>query len=196
MASWTACASPGACKNELRELVVPSFQDVAMNKSDIQAEIEDESNGIYSVRAYVAADSPDNLDKQVSIGWINLDTNSMKALDVTRDPDHPDELKVDEEKYRKFLSDCIRASSKTVSMCDDHNNRASETAVRILHSESKMTVIGNGRLQFYSAPDLSCKIPGVFARRTCSSRKERSWIYICGLPVGKKGWPRSRLGKK
>ncbi|MDR8921249.1 hypothetical protein FEP54_06042 [Burkholderia multivorans] len=77
-----------------------------MSKSDIQAEIEDESNGIYSVRAYVAADSPDNLDKQVSIGWINLDTNSMKALDVTRDPDHPDELKVGEEKYRKFLSDC------------------------------------------------------------------------------------------
>lgn len=102
MASWTACASPGACKNELRELVVPSFQDVAMNKSDIQAEIEDESNGIYSVRAYVAADSPDNLDKQVSIGWINLDTNSMKALDVTRDPDHPDELKVDEENTENF----------------------------------------------------------------------------------------------
>ncbi|MBR8240640.1 hypothetical protein FEP12_03103 [Burkholderia multivorans] len=190
MASWTACASPGACKNELRELVVPSFQDVAMNKSDIQAEIEDESNGIYSVRLYVAADSPDNLDKQVSIGWVNLDTNSMKVLDVTRDPDHPDELKVDEEKYRKFVSDCIRASSKTVSMCDDLNNRTSETAVRILHSEGKMTVIGSGRLQFYSAPDLSCKIPGVFilpGESVVAEKSDRGFTFVAYRSAKKDG---------
>ncbi|WP_081057788.1 hypothetical protein [Burkholderia vietnamiensis] len=160
--SCGAYASAEVCRNELRELVVPSLEHVAMNKKDIQADIEDVSDGVYSVRLYVAADSPDNLDKQVAIGWVNLDTNSMKALDVTRDPDHPDVLKVNEKKYRKFISDCIRKPSKAASNCEELNKDASQTATAIPHSEGGMVVIGSGRLQFYSAPDYSCKLPGVF----------------------------------
>lgn len=160
--SCGAHASTEICRSELRELVVPPLEHVAMNKKDIQADIEDVSDGVYSVRLYVAADSPDNLDKQVSIGWVNLDTNSMKALDVTRDPEHPDVLKVDEEKYQKFISDCIPKKSKSASNCDDINKHASKPATDIPHSKSGMVVIGNGRLQFYSAPDYSCKMPGVF----------------------------------
>ncbi|MBR8187252.1 hypothetical protein C6Q14_24805 [Burkholderia ambifaria] len=155
-------ASADICRSELRELVVPPLEHVAMNKKDIQADIEDVSDGIYSVRLYVAADSPDNLDKQVSIGWVNLDTNSMKALDVTRDPEHPDVLKVNEAKYRKFISDCIHKPSKAASNCDELNKHASKLAIDIPQSESGMAVIGSGRLQFYSAPDYACKTPGVF----------------------------------
>ncbi|WP_321875977.1 hypothetical protein [Burkholderia cenocepacia] len=155
-------ASADICKSELRELVVPPLEHVAMNKKDIHADIEDVSDGIYSVRLYVAADSPDNLDKQVSIGWVNLDTNSMKALDVTRDPEHPDVLKVNESKYRKFISDCIHKPSKAVSNCDELNKQASKLAIDIPQSQSGMAVIGSGRLQFYSAPDYTCKTPGVF----------------------------------
>ncbi|AWY66117.1 hypothetical protein A8H36_07045 [Burkholderia thailandensis] len=162
MISCGAYASPEICRIKLRELVVPPLEHVAMNKKDIQAEIEDVSNGVYSVRLYVAADSPDNLDKQVSIGWVNLDTNSMKALDVTRDPEHPDMLKVDEAKYREFISNCLSKESKAVSSCDGLNKRASKVATDISHSESEMVVVGSGRLQFYSAPNYSCKIPGVF----------------------------------
>ena len=155
-------ASADICKSELRELVVPPLEHVAMNKKDIHADIEDVSDGIYSVRLYVAADSPDNLDKQVSIGWVNLDTNSMKALDVTRDPEHPDVLKVNESKYRKFISDCIHKPSKAASNCDELNKQASKLAIDIPQSQSGMAVIGSGRLQFYSAPDYTCKTPGVF----------------------------------
>ncbi|WP_367304289.1 hypothetical protein [Burkholderia multivorans] len=121
-----------------------------------------------------------------------------KVLDVTRDPDHPDELKVDEEKYRKFVSDCIRASSKTVSMCDDLNSRTSETAVRILHSESKVAVIGSGRLQFYPAPDLSCKIPGVFilpGESVVAEKSDRGFTFVAYRSAKKDGpvlgWVRS-----
>ncbi|TGN96342.1 hypothetical protein PL79_017515 [Burkholderia sp. USMB20] len=162
MISCGGRASADICRSELRELVVPPLEHVAMNKKDIQADIEDVSDGVYSVRLYVAADSPDNLDKQVSIGWINLDTNSMKALDVTRDPEHPDTLKVNAEKYRKFISDCIRKPSKAASICNEFNNQASKLAVDIPQSKSGMAVIGSGRLQFYSAPDYACKTPGVF----------------------------------
>ncbi|KAB0644160.1 hypothetical protein F7R21_03955 [Burkholderia latens] len=155
-------ASADICKSELRELVVPPLEHVAMNKKDIHADIEDVTDGVYSVRLYVAADSPDNLDRQVSIGWVNLDTNSMKALDVTRDPEHPDVLKVNESKYRKFISDCIYKPSKAASNCDELNKQASKLAIDIPRSQSGMAVIGSGRLQFYSAPDYTCKTPGVF----------------------------------
>lgn len=161
MISCGAYASVDICRSELRELVVPPLEHVAMDKKDIQADIEDVSDGVYSVRLYVAADSPDNLDKQVSIGWVNLDTNSMKVLDVTRDPEHPDVLKVNEAKYRKFISDCISKKSKVASNCDDINKRALKLAIDMPHPESGMVIIGNGRLQFYSAPDYSCKMPGV-----------------------------------
>lgn len=162
MISCGASAATETCRNELRELVVPPLEHVAMNKKDIQADIEDVSDGVYSVRLYLAADSPDNLDKEVSIGWVNLDTNSMRALDVTRDPEHPDVLKVDEEKYRKFISDCIRKVPKADSSCDDLNKHASTLATDMPHSERGMVVVGNGRLQFYSAPDYACKMRGVF----------------------------------
>jgi hypothetical protein len=71
-------ASPGVCRDQLRDLIVPSLQHVEMSKKDIQAELAEVvsgSPGVYSVRLYAAADSSDNLDKQVSIGWVNLDTN-------------------------------------------------------------------------------------------------------------------------
>lgn len=100
--SCGAHARADICKNELRELVVPPLKHVAVNKKDIHVDIADAANGVY-----VAADSPDKLDKQVTIGWINLDKNSMQALDLTRDPEHPDILEVDEVKLRKFISNCI-----------------------------------------------------------------------------------------
>ena len=150
MISCGASAATEACRNELRALIVPPLEHVAMNKKDLLADIEDVSDGVYSVRLYVAADSPDNLDKEVSIGWVNLDT------------EHPDVLKVDEGKYRKFISDCIRKVPKAASSCDDLNKNASTLATDIPHSERGMVVVGNGRLQFYSAPDYACKMRGVF----------------------------------
>ncbi|WP_246327084.1 hypothetical protein [Burkholderia guangdongensis] len=162
MISCGVYASPEICRSELRELIVPPLEHVAMNKRNIQVDLEDTSDGVYSVRLYVQADSPDNFDKRVSIGWVNLDTNSMKVLDMTRDPDHPDVLKVNAEKYRKFVSDCIRKPSKAAMSCDELNKHASHAVASIPLSESGMTVIGSGRLQFYSAPSLECKMKGVF----------------------------------
>ncbi|MCM2547241.1 hypothetical protein [Burkholderia glumae] len=196
--SLSTHASPEVCRSELRELIIPPLDHVAMNKKDIQADIEDVSDGVYSVRLYVAADSPDNLDKQVSIGWVNLDTNSMKALDVTKDPEHPQELKVNDAKYRNFISDCLHKPSKAASQCEELNHRASQTAIRIPHSESEMTVIGNGRLQFYSAPDLSCKMSGVFiltGESVVADKSDHGFTSVAYQPSQKtdpvRGWVRS-----
>lgn len=160
--SQSSYAFSGSCQNELRELIVPSLQHVSMKKKDIRVEMEDHARGIYSVRLFVSADSPDNLDKQVSIGWVNLDTNTMQALDVTRDPDHPDLLKVDGGKYKNFVSMCISDLPKKYGNCEQLNAAASKDESHIPGDAAGKTVIGEGRLQFYSAPDRSCKMDGIF----------------------------------
>jgi hypothetical protein len=162
MFSQSSYALSGSCQTELRELIVPSLQHVFMKKKDIRVEMEDHARGVYSVRLFVPADSPDNLDKQVSIGWVNLDTNTMQALDVTRDPGHPDVLKVDGDKYKNFVSMCISDVPKTGADCEQLNATASKNGNQIPGGASRRTVVGKGRLQFYSAPDLSCKMSGVF----------------------------------
>jgi hypothetical protein len=162
MFSQGSFALVGSCQTELRELIVPSLQHVFMKKQDIRVEMEDRARGVYSVRLFVPADSLGNLDKQVSIGWVNLDTNTMQALDVTRDPDHPDVLKVDGDKYKNFVSMCISDVPKTGADCEQLNATASKNGNQIPGGASRRTVVGKGRLQFYSAPDLSCKMSGVF----------------------------------
>lgn len=113
--------------------------------------MEDHARGVYSVRLFVPADSSDNLD-----------TNTMQALDVTRDPDHPDVLKVDGDKYKNFVSRCISDVPKTGADCEQLDATASKDGNKIPGSASGRTVVGKGRLPFYSAPDLSCKMSGAF----------------------------------
>lgn len=79
-----------------------------MNKKDIRVELEDSNGDVYSVRLFVVADSPDNLDKQVSIGWVNLNVGEMKVFDVTDDPDNRVELHVNKNKYKSFVRRCLQ----------------------------------------------------------------------------------------
>jgi hypothetical protein len=164
--SQASVASSSVCQDRLRDLVVPSLRHVAMNKKDIQVkvvEMASVSPGVYSVRLFAAADSPDNLDKDVSIGWVNLDTNTMHALDVTRDPDHPDLLKVDADKYRNFVSNCLSSSpERSKASCEDANLLAVKEGEGVRKEAASKTVVGHGRLQLYSAPRSACTMRGTF----------------------------------
>jgi hypothetical protein len=106
--SVCAAAPTAACNRDLRQLIAPALKGVFMNSKDVQTEVDDNNGGVYSVRLFVGANSPDNLDRQVSIGWINLDVNAMKVFDVTNDPDSPVALDVSEEKYAAFVKKCLR----------------------------------------------------------------------------------------
>lgn len=46
--------------------------------------------------------------------------------------------------------------------CAQLDAAASQAGVRIAGASSGRRVVGKGRLQFYSAPDFSCRTPGVF----------------------------------
>lgn len=100
-------ASASACHAALRDLVVPALHETAMKKEDIQVELDDATEGVYSVKLFVAADSPDNLDKRVTVGWVNLDVGKMKVFDVTDDPDNPVSLNVSTSKYRRYVDRCL-----------------------------------------------------------------------------------------
>jgi hypothetical protein len=95
------------CRGELNRLVVPVLPELPFHKKQIQTNIEDGNSGIYSVRLAVTADSPDNLDKEVTVGWVILDTNAKKAYDVSRDPDNKDELRINKRLYRVFVHECL-----------------------------------------------------------------------------------------
>lgn len=95
------------CREELHSLIVPALSKLPFRKKQILTNIEDSNSGIYSVRLFVAADSPDNLDKEVTIGWVNLDTNAMKAYDVSRDPENKDELRINKSRCRVFTHECL-----------------------------------------------------------------------------------------
>lgn len=103
-------AQKPACDQELRALVVPPLKGVAMNKKDIQAELEEQHDGVYSVRLFVAASSPDNLDGQVPVGWVDLNVDSMKAFDVTNDPNTHIEMNLNRARFERYVKNCLRAT--------------------------------------------------------------------------------------
>lgn len=193
-----AHASPEVCSGELSALILPPLERSSMKKQDIQLGIADESDGVYSVRLSLPAKGADNPDDQVTIGWVNLDTRAMKALDMTRDPDHPDLLAVDQAKYRKFVSDCLREAPGVTQRCDALDEQASQASTRLPPTQGRMIVVGNGRLPFHSAPDDSCRMPGVFILSGESVQADRTYrgftsvVYLSARKNGPvKGWVRS-----
>ncbi|NKI71266.1 hypothetical protein GN109_17725 [Collimonas pratensis] len=100
-----------SCQSDLKNLIVPSIK-TAMPKKDISAELAENDGGVYKVRLFVAADNP---NKQVSIGWVVLDTNKSSAYDITRDDEHPDKLNLDAGKYKSFSDKCLKPANKDAS---------------------------------------------------------------------------------
>jgi hypothetical protein len=97
-----------SCQSDLKNLIIPSIK-TAMPKKDISAELAENDSGVYKVRLFVAADNP---NKQVSIGWVVLDTNKNSAYDITRDDEHPDKLNLDAGKYKSYSDKCLKPASQ------------------------------------------------------------------------------------
>ncbi|WP_211460487.1 hypothetical protein [Collimonas silvisoli] len=105
-----AADKPGIldCQAELTGLIVSNIK-TEMNKKDISVELTENDNGVYKVRMFVAADNP---NKQVSIGWVVLDTNKSSAYDITKDDEHPEKLNIDANKYKNFSEKCLKHVNK------------------------------------------------------------------------------------
>ncbi|MCX4163048.1 MULTISPECIES: hypothetical protein [Paraburkholderia] len=168
---WSAqChASTYSCRQELRALIVPALRDTAFPKTDIQVELPevtyknaDASKPLYSVQLFVPANSPENPNRELTIGWVNLDVAKLRVYDVTRNPDRPDVLSVDASRFRDFVSKCMAGANRDPSSCEKLSGFASKKGVLIPGNEAGRLVTGAGRLQFYSAPDVSCRMSGVF----------------------------------
>lgn len=97
-------AQKRACGRELRALVVPPLKGIAMEKKDILAEPEERDEGVYSIQLFVAARNADNLDGQVTVGWLDLNVDSMKAFDVTNDPNNRVAMSINRAKLARYAS--------------------------------------------------------------------------------------------
>ncbi|WP_244137652.1 hypothetical protein [Burkholderia sp. BCC1644] len=107
MAVQTATAAPPAsCNDQLTQLIVPALRQAAMNRHDIRADVDERDGDIYRIRLFTIPDHSGTPNREATIGWVSLDTRAMRALDVTRDPDRPDVLKVDRRALSRFVSTC------------------------------------------------------------------------------------------
>ncbi|WP_157379924.1 hypothetical protein [Burkholderia ubonensis] len=61
-----------------------------------------------------------------------------------------------------FLAGSGAVCGKTVSECERLSDNAFEKGAMILGADAERVVVGKGRLQFYSAPNYSCKMLGTF----------------------------------
>jgi hypothetical protein len=120
-----AAPAPGtsSCQADLTNLIVPDLK-TPMNKKDISAELDDHNNGIYRVRLFVEADHP---NRQVSIGWVMLDTNKRIAYDITRDEEYPDRLEIDAEKYKRYVAECLAPAPAQASQASQASRATADT---------------------------------------------------------------------
>jgi hypothetical protein len=92
-----------------------------MNKKGIQVELVEmasASPGVYTVRPFAGADSPDNLDRMYRLD--RSDWTRIRCLHWI--PDHPDRWEVDADKYRDFVSKCLSNSPERLkASCEDAN---------------------------------------------------------------------------
>ncbi|WP_232451705.1 hypothetical protein [Burkholderia ubonensis] len=191
-------ASPLSCQRELTQLVVPALTHVAMARRTIRAELASLADGGYGARLFVPAHGSANRDGEVTIGWVDIDSKSMRLLDVTRDPDRPDMLHVNRDALAGFVSRCLPPDARERVNCEALNRRAEQAGVYIQGSDAGRIVTGRGRLQFYSAPDAACRIDGLFviANDTVEAHTEYgryTWVeYLNAKTPGPvRGWVRT-----
>ncbi|MDR0240502.1 MAG: hypothetical protein LBJ65_02765 [Burkholderia sp.] len=101
-----AAAPPASCNDQLTRLIVPALRQTAMNRRDIHADVDERNGDVYRIRLFAIPAHPGTPNREATIGWVTLDTRTMRALDVTRDPDRPDVLKIDRRALSRFASTC------------------------------------------------------------------------------------------
>jgi len=159
-----ASPSPSPCNERLTALIVPALPQTAFARRDIHAAVDERNGDVYRIRLFTSPDHPGTPNREATVGWVTLDTKAMRALDVTRDPDRPDVLKIDRRALSRFVSTCVVSATPVHSAvdCDALNRRAQAQGDYVMGSDAGRVVIGNGRLPFLSAPDDACRIDGLF----------------------------------
>ncbi|WP_249744608.1 hypothetical protein [Burkholderia pyrrocinia] len=163
-AQSAAAAPPASCNDQLTQLIVPALRQTAMDRRAIHADVDERDGNIFRIRLFVMPDHPGTPNQEATIGWVTLDTQAMRALDVTRDPDRPDVLAIDRHALSRFVSACTAPAAPVHGAvdCDALNRRAQAQGDYATGSNAGRVVTGKGRLPFFSAPDDACRIDGLF----------------------------------
>ncbi|ORT84772.1 hypothetical protein B7G54_19505 [Burkholderia puraquae] len=162
-----AAKPPASCDDQLTRLIVPALRQTEMNRRDIHADVDERNGDVYRIRLFAKPGRSGTPDREATIGWVTLDMQAMRALDVTRDPDRPDVLKIDRRALSRFVSTCVAPAAPAAPLrnavdCDALNRRAQAQGDYVMGSDAGRIVTGKGRLPFFSAPDGACRIDGLF----------------------------------
>jgi hypothetical protein len=163
-AQSVAAAPPASCNAQLTALIVPALRQTAMDRRDIHADVDERNGNVYRIRLFTVPDHPGTPNREATIGWVTLDTQAMRALDITRDPDQPDVLTIDRRALSRAVSACDAPAVPVHGAvdCDALNRRAQGRGDYVMGSGAGRVVTGKGRLPFFSAPDDACRIDGLF----------------------------------
>ncbi|MET3218838.1 UNVERIFIED_ORG: hypothetical protein ABIC48_006643 [Burkholderia territorii] len=163
-AAAPASSSSSSCNERLTALIVPALPQTEFARRDIHAAVDERNRDVYRIRLFTTPDHPGTPNREATVGWVTLDAKAMRALDVTRDPDRPDVLRIDRRALSRFVATCAASATPVHSAvdCDALNRRAQAQGDYVMGSGAGRVVIGNGRLPFFSAPDDACRIDGLF----------------------------------
>lgn len=108
-----AATTRGECLNNLRELIVPNLKKNAFVQKGygpkIKVDIDDYSDGVYTLRLTLPKQpTSDDPNESGTVGWVTLDTNQMKAFDISNTADNPIPLNVDPNLYKSFVQKCTK----------------------------------------------------------------------------------------
>jgi hypothetical protein len=91
------------CERLLHSLVNSSTFNPEVKKFKFKVGVDELSGGIATLKVSMR-NAERNED--MAIGWLKMDFNKNKLLDVTSDPDQPEELKYDTMLFKKVIKHC------------------------------------------------------------------------------------------
>jgi hypothetical protein len=96
------------CVQLLHSFVNSSTFDPQVKRFNFKVNVDEVTDGIATLKVTMRNTER---DEDMAIGWLKLDFNKNQLLDITNDPDHPQELVYDTTLFRNLNKYCRRAKN-------------------------------------------------------------------------------------
>lgn len=161
--SWSNELNNPKCYGYLTELVRNStfpFTDVTKEEINLLIDDDQESEILAQLNYDKKEKDSENVNSTALVGWIKYDIKNQRLFNVSAYlNEKPEELSFD-KKYAIKFEQCRKQKKQIISesSCEKVHNQIKDKIVNFSKPLEVFTVIGEGRLYFYSAPNDKCKI--------------------------------------
>lgn len=161
--SWSNELGTPQCYGYLTELVRSSnfpFTDVTEEEINLLIDNDQGSKILAQLNYDKKEKDRENANSTALVGWIKYDIKNQRLFNVSAYlNEKPEELSFD-KKYAIKFEQCHKQKEQIISeiSCEKIYNQIKDKIVNFPRPLETFTVIGKGRLYFYSAPNDKCKI--------------------------------------